>query len=125
MASWRDRILEQAEAARQRVSEVDLEQLRREDEAESSGFFAGFGLGILIGVVLALVFSPWKGEQTREVVTERAVQLKDRATGLVSHVRGDGNEVTGGGAAIEREIEDAVSDQQASDAADLGFAGNV
>ncbi len=125
MASWRDRILEQAEAARQRASEFDLEQLRREDEAESHGFFAGFGLGVLVGVVLALVFSPWKGEQTREVVAERAVQLKDRATDLVAQVRGDGDETATSDAAIERKIEDAASEEHESDAVDLGLAGNT
>jgi len=125
MASWRDRILEQAEAARNRVSEVDLEQLRREDEAESSGFFAGFGLGVLVGVVLALVFSPWKGEQTREVVAERAVQLKDRATDLVAQVRGDGEDTGGGDVAIEREIEDAATEERESNVVDLGLAGNA
>ncbi len=125
MASWRDRILEQAEAARHRASGFDLEQLRREDEAESHGFFAGFGLGVLAGIVIALVFSPWKGEQTREIVAERAVQLKGRATDLVAQVRGEGDEVAGGGAAIEREIEDAASEEQEADVVDLGLAGNT
>src|SRR5215210_3704869 len=92
MASWRERILEQAEAARKRASDLNLEQLRREEEAENSGFFAGFGLGLAVGALLALVFAPWKGEQTREIVAERAVQLKDRASDLVAQVRGDGDD---------------------------------
>jgi len=94
MANWRERVLERAEEARRQVAdaEFNIEQLKREDEAESSGFFAGFALGIVVGAILALIFAPWKGEQTRERVTERAVQLKDRATDLVAQVRGDGED---------------------------------
>ncbi len=79
--------------ARKRLSEIDLEALRREDEATNNGFFGGFGLGLLVGAILALVFAPMKGEQTRELVTERAVQLKEKATDLVAQVRGDDEEL--------------------------------
>jgi YtxH-like protein len=112
MASWRERILEQAEEVRRRAAEVDrarLEQLKREEEAESSGFFGGFALGLVVGAVLALVFAPWKGEQTRELVAERAVQLKERAGDLVAQVRGEDAEEAGeAGAAIEREIDETA-----------------
>lgn len=112
MARWRERILEQAEAARQRAAEMardnDLEQLKREDEAESSGFFGGFALGLVVGAVLALVFAPMRGEQTREMVAERAVQLKDKAADLVAQVRGDDDPTDEVDAAIEREIDDAA-----------------
>jgi len=110
MATWRERILEQAEAARQRAadvaSDVDLEQLKREDEAESSGFFGGFALGMVVGAILALVFAPMRGEQTRGMVAERAVQLKDKAADLVAQARGDDDDTDDIGAAIEREIDD-------------------
>ena len=110
MANWRERILEQAEAARQRAaeaaSEAQLEQLKREDEAESSGFFGGFALGLVVGAILALVFAPMRGEQTREMVAERAVQLKDKAADLVAQARGD-DDTEEFDAAIEREIDAA------------------
>ncbi len=107
MASWRERALERAEAARRRVANVDLEQLQREDEAESSGFFGGFILGVVVGAVLALVFAPMRGEETRERVVERAVQLRDRATDLVTQVRGE-DDTEDVGPAIEREINNAA-----------------
>ena len=109
MARWRERLLEQAEAARRRAAGIDpdLEQLQREEEAESSGFFAGFALGVVVGATLALVFAPLKGEQTRELVAERAVQLKDRATDLVAQARGDAAATAADdGPAIEREIDE-------------------
>ena len=109
MASWRERALERAEAARQRAAEVDLEALKREEEAESSGFFGGFALGVVVGALLALVFAPMRGGETRELVAERAGQLKDRATDLVAQVRGDGGVDPGAAEvapAIEREFDD-------------------
>lgn len=103
MASWKDRILEEAEAARRRASHIDIDALRREEEAETGGFFAGFGLGIVVGAILALVFAPQKGNETRELVTERVVQLKDRATEFVAQVRGE-DETGDGEPVIEREM---------------------
>jgi hypothetical protein len=100
MANWRDRILEEAEAARKRASHIDLDALRREEEAETGGFFAGFGLGIVVGALLALIFAPQKGNETRELVAERAIQLRDRAAGFVTQVRGEDE-----GSNIEPEIE--------------------
>ena len=109
MASWRERLLERADAARRRAAGIDLEQLQREEEAESSGFFAGFALGVVVGAILALVFAPLKGEQTREFVAERAVQLKDRATDLVAQARGDAAETAPDDEpAIEREVDEAA-----------------
>ncbi|MDP9369155.1 MAG: YtxH domain-containing protein [Chloroflexota bacterium] len=116
MASWRERVLDRrervldrAEEARLRAAtERDLEALKREDEAESSGFFGGFGLGLLVGAVLALVFAPQTGEETRGMVAERAVQLKERASDLVSQVRGDDESTADVAPAIEREIDDAA-----------------
>ncbi len=105
MANWRQRALDRAEEARALAAEIDVDALKREEEAESSGFFSGFLLGAVVGAVLALVFAPFRGEQTRELVVERAVQLKDRATDLVAQVRGDDGEVRADdGPAIEREI---------------------
>ncbi|MEJ7761631.1 MAG: YtxH domain-containing protein [Thermomicrobiales bacterium] len=106
MASWRDNILDQAEAIRQRSADFDLDALRREDEAESGGFFSGFGLGIVVGAVLALVFAPKRGDETREIVSERAVQLKDKASGLIAQARGGDDEPEETLAAIERDIDD-------------------
>ena len=111
MASWRERVLERAEAARRQAAELeaDVEQLRREDEAESSGFFGGFALGVVVGAILALVFAPMRGQETRGLVAERASQLKDRATDLVAQVRGDGDDQTDApGPATEREGNDSA-----------------
>lgn len=118
MANWRERILERAEAARNRASDIDfdkisldrvnLAQLRREEEADSAGFLSGFGLGVVVGALLALIFAPWKGDQTREIVADRAIQLKDKATDLVAQVRGDvvDEEIA---PALEFEVDDVIA----------------
>lgn len=106
MANWRDRILDEAEAAKKRASkfDFDVDALRREDEAETGGFFGGFALGVIVGAVLALIFAPQKGDETRQLVTERAMHLKDQATEFVAQVRGD-DEPDDEEPAIEREFE--------------------
>ena len=106
MANWRDRILDEAEAARKRSHDLNfnLDALRREDEAETGGFFGGFTLGVIVGAVLALVFAPQKGEETRQLVTERAMHLKEQASEFVAQVRGD-DEPDDVEPAIERELE--------------------
>src|SRR5918995_7209327 len=98
----------EARRARKRVEgldlNVDLDQLRdhlpehlrdllpawnimrqREEEAASKGFFSGFLLGVVVGAVLALIFAPQRGEDTRGLV-------KDKATELVHQVRGEADE---------------------------------
>jgi gas vesicle protein len=79
--------------------DFDLSELnfikKREDEAASRGFISGFLLGILAGAVLALVFAPKRGTETREIVAHTAIDLKEKATDLVHQVRsseGDGVE---------------------------------
>src|ERR687897_2357456 len=112
----------EARRARKRVEgldlNVDLDQLRdhlpehlrdllptwnimrqREEEAASKGFFSGFLLGVVVGAVLALIFAPQRGEDTRGLV-------KDKATELVHQVRGEADEAPsalfrGGGAGEE------------------------
>lgn len=89
---------------------VDLTQLhKREDEAAAKGFIGGLLLGLIVGGVLALIFAPKRGEETRGMVTDRAQQVKGRATDLMHQARHD---ETGAQdePAIEREIGDAVDE---------------
>jgi gas vesicle protein len=98
------------------LDDIDLNFLRkREEEAASRGFLGGFVLGVLVGAVIALVFAPRRGDETRELVAGAAGDLKGRATDLVQQVRSDsegasepGTGNLGDGPAIEREIGDAA-----------------
>lgn len=65
-----------------------LEQLdvrHREEEAASEGFLGGVLLGIVVGAILALIFAPKSGSETREKVAETATGLMHKAEDLVAH----------------------------------------
>ncbi len=98
------------------LDDLDLTFLRkREDEAASKGFVGGFLLGVLVGAVIALIFAPQKGQETRGLVIGAAGDLKGKATDLVQQTKsgsGGGSsqsaEDFGDGPAIEREIGDSA-----------------
>ncbi|HVL25030.1 MAG TPA: YtxH domain-containing protein [Thermomicrobiales bacterium] len=97
-------------SARRQFSELDMR--KREDEAASRGFIGGLALGILVGAILALIFAPRTGSETRGMVAGTATDLKHKATDMVHQVKSDetanGPAATGLGEepAIEREIGD-------------------
>ena len=97
------RALERAEQARKQAAGADLAQLQR--EAARRGFVGGVALGAALGAASALAFALWKGEQTRELVAGRAVQLKARAADVAAKVRGEGEGPDGrdGAPTAERE----------------------
>ena len=114
----------QAKRARKQIHDLDLSTLRdhlptdfdvrdlnfvkkREDEAASRGFISGFLLGVVVGAVLALIFAPKRGDETREIVAHTATDLKDKATDLVQHVRNDN-------ASDASDLEAAVDDTTAN-----------
>jgi gas vesicle protein len=79
----------------------------REDHAASQGFLGGIVLGSLLGVVLALVFAPMCGEETRAAVAHKAMDARDKAMHLVQKDAPEHSESTNildHAAAIERQI---------------------
>ena len=47
---------------------------------EFGAFVAGFLVGGLIGAATALLMAPQSGEETRAIITEKSIELKDAAT---------------------------------------------
>ncbi len=47
---------------------------------EFGAFLVGFIVGGLAGAVAALLFAPQSGEETRAVIKERSIELRDKAT---------------------------------------------
>lgn len=98
------------------LDDIDLNFLRkREDEAASKGFLGGFLLGAVVGALIALIFAPQKGQETRELVAGAAGDLKGKATDLVQQTRSGSEDAQDQfadglreGPAIEREIGDAA-----------------
>lgn len=46
---------------------------------EFGAFLIGFVVGGLTGAVVALLFAPQSGEETRAVIKERSIELRDKA----------------------------------------------
>jgi len=98
------------EALRSRLpdlpSNVDWNIIRqREDAAATRGFFGGLVLGAILGVVLALIFAPQRGEETRGLVKEKATDLVHQVRGETDQQRDD---LAAQGPAIEREFGDGA-----------------
>lgn len=49
------------------------------DRDEFGAFLVGFIVGGLAGAVAALLLAPQSGEETRAVIKERSIELRDRA----------------------------------------------
>lgn len=66
---------------RKQLEQLNMQQ--REEHAASEGFLGGMLLGIVVGAILALIFAPKSGSETREMVAETATDLVHRAEDLV------------------------------------------
>ena len=59
--------------------------------ADNSGdlgsFLAGFVIGGLIGAGVALLMAPQSGEETRAVIGEKSIELRDRAAETATDVQ--------------------------------------
>jgi gas vesicle protein len=50
------------------------------DRDDLSSFLLGFIIGGLTGAVVSLLLAPQSGEETRAVIRDKAIELKDRAS---------------------------------------------
>lgn len=55
---------------------------------EFGAFFIGFVVGGLTGAVVALLFAPQSGEETRGIIKERAIELRDKTNESFTEVYG-------------------------------------
>jgi len=56
------------------------------DRSEFSSFLVGFLIGGLTGAVVSLLLAPQSGEETRAVLKEKAIELKDQASGTAEEM---------------------------------------
>ena len=56
-------------------------------DSDLGAFMAGFLLGGMIGAGVALLLAPQTGEETREMLRERSIELKSRAEQAASDIR--------------------------------------
>ena len=91
---------------RKRLEQLDFQ--KRQDEAATEGFLGGLLLGIVVGAILALIFAPKSGSETRQAVAETASGLRHKAEDLVGQGDDSNDDPSasslGDEPAIEREI---------------------
>jgi len=51
------------------------------------GQLAAFAIGAAVGAGVALLYAPYSGEETRQIIARRSRQMKDRVSGAVEATR--------------------------------------
>jgi gas vesicle protein len=54
---------------------------------KKGNFLAGLIAGAVAGAAAALLLTPKKGQETREIITDRASDIRGRASGPISSLR--------------------------------------
>ena len=52
-----------------------------------SAFVIGFIVGVIVGWMLGILSAPQSGQEMREALGERAVELRERAEGVAARAR--------------------------------------
>jgi gas vesicle protein len=53
----------------------------------STGFFSGLILGAVVGAAVALLYAPQPGTETRRMVKEKALEVKEKAAKAASKIK--------------------------------------
>ena len=56
-------------------------------------FFVGLLVGALSGVIAALLFAPQSGAETRTMIKDKSIELRDKAQQTAEQARAKGDEV--------------------------------
>lgn len=57
------------------------------DNNDFGAFLVGFIVGGLTGAAVSLLFAPQAGEETRAIIRDKAIELRDRASETVEEAR--------------------------------------
>src|SRR5450830_1327750 len=57
-----------------------MREVSMSDSNDFGSFVMGFTLGALAGAVISLLLAPQTGEETRQVIKEKAIELRDKGT---------------------------------------------
>jgi len=53
----------------------------------SNGFLSGLILGAVVGAAVALLYAPQPGAETRRIVKEKALEVKEKAAKAASKIK--------------------------------------
>lgn len=91
------------------------------DRDEFGAFLIGFIIGGLTGAAVSLLMAPQSGEETREFLRERAIELRDKAAETAQTTR----DQVGTTADSVRERASDIATRARSQAEELGHRGQV
>ena len=75
------------------VAALRRTRITQDEDAGVERFVTGLLIGVAVGFGLALLLAPKSGEQMRDDLMQRGIELRDRASGLAARVPfGDGGE---------------------------------
>jgi hypothetical protein len=75
------------------VSALRRTRITQDDDSGVERFVTGLLLGVAVGFGLALLLAPKSGEEMRDDLMQRGIELRDRAGGLASKMPfGDGEQ---------------------------------
>ena len=57
------------------------------DNDDFGAFFSGLIVGGLVGAAVALLLAPQSGEETREIIRDRSIELRDQAAQYADETR--------------------------------------
>jgi gas vesicle protein len=84
------------------------------EKASGGEFFAGFLIGALVGAAVTFLFAPHSGEETRMLIRDKGIELKDRADELSGEARVRVKEAVGEGkTAATKKKEELLSQLEA------------
>ena len=100
------------ESARHQLEQLPKVRVTTQPEPEHNegGFVGGLLLGMVLGAIIALLFAPKTGQDTREMVVSTVDDLKNKVAGEASDAEDE--LVVNVDAAVDS-VEDALSDEPA------------
>jgi gas vesicle protein len=57
------------------------------DKEKLASFGIGIGTGLLIGGILGILYAPKSGKETRTIIRDKAVKVKDKVAGDIRAIR--------------------------------------
>ena len=64
-----------------------------DNDSDFGTFLIGFVVGALTGAAVALLFAPQSGEETRLLIKDKSIELKDRAVESAEEMRTKGTQL--------------------------------
>lgn len=75
-----------------------------DNSGDLGSFLSGFIIGGLVGAAVALLLAPQSGEETRSLIKEKGIELKDKASVTADEARTRAEQVTADARARAEEL---------------------